>query len=334
MPRASHVAVVIAAFAAVAVATTLGCSNPSAASMAAGLVDAGADASVAHVVAATDAGAASQRARLYDEPSLFTRKRRAKSGEWLDRFPESGQTFGVYEQSSPVHPTPTRGKLVLQPLGTFAPADTALLAKLQEHMSIFFALPVESRSPIALPKRGTRTKRSGGRSWVQHLTGAIMDDVLVPRLPDDAVVYLGITNVDLYPGDEWNYVFGQARLESRVGVYSVARLFASFDGLKDDEASQRRGLARSTAILTHETGHAFGIKHCTAFECVMNGTNSLEELDSQFAEPCPVCLRKLTWNIGLDPIARYEKLREFYRREQIDELATWLDRRLAQVSPR
>jgi archaemetzincin len=159
-----------------------------------------------------------------------------------------------------------------------------------------------------------------------------MDRILKAHLPDDAVVYLGITTADLYPSEDWNFVFGQARFEERVGVYSVARMFESFEGRPDTEATRIRGLARSAAILSHETGHAFGLKHCTRFECVMNGTNSLDELDRQFAEPCPICLRKLTWNIGLDPVQRYGLLRDFYHREHVDTLATWIDRRLEQVA--
>lgn len=275
----------------------------------------------------------SQRTRLYEDPSLFTWKLPPREGDWLARFREGGQTFAAYEVSRPVKPTEERRKLVLQPLGTWSVEDRALLAKLSEHMEAFFALPVETKVAVALPATRKRTRKSGARTWVQYETGAIMDEVLKKKLPDDAVVVLGITTEDLYPGDEWNFVFGQARFEERVGVYSIARMFERFEGRPDTEASKVRALARSAAILAHETGHAFGIAHCTKFECVMNGSNSLEELDRQFAEPCPVCLRKLTWNIGMEPVKRYEKLRDFYRREHVDAMASWIDKRLEQVGP-
>ncbi len=83
----------------------------------------------------------------------------------------------------------------------------------------------------------------------------------------------------------------------------------------------------------HETAHAFSLDHCTEYECVMNGSNSLEELNGQFGELCPVCLRKLAWNIGFDPELRYAKLRELYRREGAEDLARWLERRIAQLGP-
>jgi len=32
-------------------------------------------------------------------------------------------------------------------------------------------------------------------------------------------------------------------------------------------------LRRSMKVLTHETGHIFGLAHCVYFACVMNGSN-------------------------------------------------------------
>src|SRR4051812_48050272 len=57
--------------------------------------------------------------RLYEEPSLFTRKLPPQPGDWLARFHETAQSFAMYETTSPVRPTELRNKLVLQPLGAF-----------------------------------------------------------------------------------------------------------------------------------------------------------------------------------------------------------------------
>jgi archaemetzincin len=285
-----------------------------------------------------DGGTPTLAWRLYEDPSMFTWKLKPRPDDWLAKFHEPGQTFSVYERTDPVRPTEARKKLVLQPLGTLRAEDQKLLEKLKEHLGLFYVLPVEMREAIPFPASITHRTRKDGtppneRTWVQYQTDSIMDEILKKRLPNDAVVYLGVTTSDLYPQDSWNFVFGQARFDERVGVYSLARMFESFNGGTDTDASRIRGLARSTAILSHEAGHAFGIAHCTRFECVMNGSNSLDELDRQFAEPCPVCLRKLSWNIGFDPIKRYQALNAFYRREHIDTLATWIDRRLEQLAP-
>lgn len=192
-------------------------------------------------------------------------------------------------------------------------------------------LPVEVRRPIALPEKGRRARNEDGRTWTQHYTRVLLDELLPPRVPKDAIVYVGVMLEDLYPDPKWNFVFGEATLEKRVGVYSLARFFPDDEAKKADPEAQRLGLRRSAALLAHETGHAFGIEHCTEYECVMNGSNSLEEVDRQFGELCPVDLQKLTWNIGFDPRARYDRLRAFYRREGMDDLARWLDRRIQQL---
>lgn len=41
---------------------------------------------------------------------------------------------------------------------------------------------------------------------------------------------LGITNNDLYPQDDWNFVFGEASLEKACGVFSFCRFDPGFPG--------------------------------------------------------------------------------------------------------
>ena len=44
-------------------------------------------------------------------------------------------------------------------------------------------------------------------------------------------------------------------------------------------AARRLGVLRSLKVLSHEAGHMFSLHHCTRFECLMNGSNSLDEMD-------------------------------------------------------
>jgi archaemetzincin len=267
----------------------------------------------------------------YPQGDLFEKKRKPKPGEWLDRFPESGQSFLRYQGSKPVRPTKERGTIVLQPLGEFRASERELLETLRVALAIFFQLPVELRASLPLPDKGKRMRSDGGKRWTQQSTEVLLDEVLAPKVPDHAVIYVGVTLTDLYPEPSWNYVFGEASLEKRVGVYSLVRFFPAFWGQEESAQAYDKGLARSVAVLCHETGHAFGMEHCTDYECVMNGSNSLDELDTQFGELCPICLRKLQWNIGFEPVTRYERLRDFYRKEGVSSLASWMDRRLARL---
>jgi len=43
------------------------------------------------------------------------------------------------------------------------------------------------------------------------------------RIPKDAICVIAITKIDLYPSDEWNFVFGIGSLFKGVGVFSFAR---------------------------------------------------------------------------------------------------------------
>ena len=114
---------------------------------------------------------------------------------------------------------------------------------------------------------------------------------------------------DLWPGDGWNFVFGQASLRERVGVWSIHRN-GNADGTEDE---RRTFLRRTLKTATHETGHMLTIKHCLAFRCNMNGANHQAESDANPLWLCPSCLQKLIWNVDADPVARFRGLADFYR---------------------
>jgi archaemetzincin len=48
----------------------------------------------------------------------------------------------------------------------------------------------------------------------------------------------------------------------------------------------------------------FGIRHCIACQCGMNGSNHSDERDCQPIEFCPECQTKLWWTCGLNPLMR------------------------------
>ncbi len=74
----------------------------------------------------------------------------------------------------------------------------------------------------------------------------MLDKVLRRRLPDDACVFLALTASDLWPGAGWNFVFGQALLRERVGVWSIYR---NGDPTESDDA-YRLCLRRTIKLLS------------------------------------------------------------------------------------
>lgn len=232
-------------------------------------------------------------------------------GDWLDTFKEPGQTFEEYLRGNPTRPSAERRVLYVQPLGRFTPAQTRVVELTADFLSRFFNLPVRVRAPAPLehvPRKALRKSPVGSGRQIQ--TGYIMTEVLRPTLPADAAALIGFTSSDLFPDETLNYVFGQASLQERVGVWSLYWL-----GRPDaSEDEFRLTLLRTLKIAAHETGHMFSVKHCTKYECVMNGTNSLLESDRHPLDVCPECTAKLCWAAGADPRERYARLADFCAR--------------------
>ena len=148
-----------------------------------------------------------------------------RKGDWLSVYPEPGQSLAAYVAGKPVRPGGKRKKIVIQPLGEFSKEELLLLGKLREFAELYFVLPVELALPLRLSRQEAVSRKNPHSGKIQYRTDYILDEILKPRLPRDAVCYLGITMVDLYPEDSWNYVFGQASLRSRVGDIFPGPLF-------------------------------------------------------------------------------------------------------------
>jgi archaemetzincin len=255
---------------------------------------------------------------------------RPQPGDWLAVHYEPGQTFDEFVKSKPNRPDKTRNKIYLQPLGEFPKMQVPLNQALKEYASAYFAMQVEMLPVMTLGDRSITTRINTYTRNRQILTSDVLD-ILKEKLPDDAFCLLAITMEDLYPEDSWNFVFGQASLRERVGVYSFARYDPAFYGDKRGKDYEKLILRRSCKVLVHETGHMFGLQHCIFFRCVMNGSNHLKESDSRPMCLCPVCLRKLQYSIGFDVIARYGSLYRFYRQVGFDDDARWIAHRLERI---
>jgi archaemetzincin len=212
--------------------------------------------------------------------------------DWLANHPEPGQTFDRFVRSGPNRPDQHRNTLYLRPVGTFDESLAPSLDQLRRFTTAFFMMDVRLLPPLSLGGSRITSRRNPRTGQVQLLTGDILD-LLKTRLPEDAFALPGVTMVDLYPDPNWNFVFGQASLRDRVGVYSFARYTPQFSGQAGTAASRRLMLRRSCKVLAHETAHMFGIEHCIWYRCLMNGSNHLPESDARPLHLCPVDLHKL-----------------------------------------
>lgn len=237
-------------------------------------------------------------------------------GDWLESYPEKRQTFNEYLQTNPTVARGERRIIYVQPLGEFSPAQRRIVDLTAEYFGISFGLPVKTlpaRSLDSVPAEAQRL----GISERQILASYIIDRMLAPDVPADAAVLVGLTDADLYPEPSWNYVFGVANLERRVGVWSMAR----FGDPGEGPGAFRQCLLRTLKIAAHETGHTFSLPHCVMYQCIMNGSNSLEETDRQPLATCPECTGKLCWATGVDAKSRLELIAGFCDRNGLRDEA-------------
>ena len=106
------------------------------------------------------------------------------------------------------------------------------------------------------------------------------------------------THMDLLPGN------GETPLRP------ASHLSMSDKDIQFDETNIT--IYRCLKTACHELCHVFGLTHCPYYECLMNGSNLLEEADRKPFLLCPICLRKTAvYHNFEDHIAqRYVKILE------------------------
>jgi archaemetzincin len=248
---------------------------------------------------------------------------RPRTGDGSAGRGEKGQTFAQYLAANPVRRGREYTTLYLCLLGEFVGPRRRILDLAREYLGLFFSTPVRVRrhaSLSAIPAAAGRKHPHTGRK--QLLTTFILQDLLRPDLPEDALAYLAITGRDLWTAEDGNDMFGEADLYKRVGVLSTYH-----NGWPGDEGgdSFRLNLRRTLLVAAHETAHTLTMKHCIARRCLMNECNSHEDRDWMPLHPCPVCLRKLAWNLQVEPVPYLKRLGAFCGRHGLEE-AGWFAR--------
>lgn len=231
--------------------------------------------------------------------------------DWLWINKEPGQTFDDYIASNPVTPTVERNTIYVQPIGSFSSKQSQIIQTTSEYLEAFFGLPVKQLrakpSPPTLSEADQRMIDYPPHRQIR--TGYILDKILTPELPKDAAALIAFTNEDLHPGGTMYFVFGQASLENRVGVWSLFRL--------NHGGNFEKFLERTMKIAAHETGHMFSMRHCTKYQCVMSGSNHLGETDKWPIDACPECMAKISWMTKQSPKERYDRLARFAKKYKL-----------------
>jgi archaemetzincin len=237
-----------------------------------------------------------------------------QDGDWLIDHPETGQTFKEYIHGSPLGQTEKRNKLYLAILSEMDSNQLSIALKAQEYLSIFYSCETELiRLEVDYEKIPEKYYRFNEKEEIQVLTDFFLKKLLVDNLPKDAFAMIGCTTYDIFPDPQWNFVFGQASLNNRVGVWSMRRLGnpTEYPDMAD------KAILRNLKIASHETGHMLSMKHCIYYDCIMNGSAHIYETDNKPVYLCPVCIGKMNYNRHFALQERFKKLETFWTENEL-----------------
>lgn len=264
--------------------------------------------------------------RCYKLKDITQTKHAAQPGEWRDSYTEVHEPLQAYLRREPTAATAQRHTLYVVQLGTFDEKGKQILHAAKAYLQAFYQIPVAELPPVSIktiPAIYTRQNTYG----LQLQTVPVLDSLLPSLLPGDAFALIAFATCDLYPDENWNFVFGQASLERRVGVWSLARL----GDYNKDSHMFNICLRRTIHVAAHETGHMFGIRHCVQNECCMNGSNSLAESDGQPLWLCWECLAKVCYNRRIYPETQVQSLLDFHKKFTHDKEALQYYSKAAQL---
>jgi archaemetzincin len=261
------------------------------------------------------------------DPDFFSPIGRPNFGEWLNVYDETAQPVWEYQDYNRIQGE-KRNVIYLYILDI--DHQEFRLNILADYLRAFY-YPIKVRFMDSEPNEVDTYTTRFHQGFKQIKAGGILKK-MKKKLPSDAYCMVAITLTDLYPSDDYNFIFGCAQLTGRVGVFSFARYEPNYYDKKSMTTQQAKDviLKRACHTCAHELGHNFGMQHCVYYRCMYQGSNSLLESDAQPGRLCPVCLRKLQLCIGFDEMERYRKLLQVYEQYPsiFKEEGEWLKKRI------
>lgn len=248
-------------------------------------------------------------------------------GEWLFTHKEKGQSFEQFINSRHVVPTNNSNIIYIRPIGDFTTLQKKQIELVREYLEIFFQLKTKTLEKFSNDIIPSSARRIGYEDNEQFLAGYILDSVLKKEKPLDRIALMALTEIDLFPKPEWNYVFGLASYRDKIGVSSIYRL--------QDEVLTPTNfdlcLSRLLKTCSHEIGHMFGLYHCIVADCVMNGTISLPETDNSTIRLCSACQRKLNSSIKYDNKKRLVELEKYFEKVKLNDATQLMKKDLEKI---
>jgi archaemetzincin len=165
--------------------------------------------------------------------------------------------------------------IYLLPIGSL---EDEVLILLEQRLRQVLEWDIRRAAPLPMPMTAFNAARKQYEAL--HVMRAVAEVI-----PADATRVLGIMEEDLSI-PMLTFVFGQAQLNGRVALMSLARLRQEFYRLP---ANKELMFTRVIKEALHELGHTFGLVHCPALTCVMTLANDIMHVDGKKSEFCGGC---------------------------------------------
>ncbi|MEZ4386424.1 MAG: archaemetzincin [Candidatus Krumholzibacteriia bacterium] len=169
--------------------------------------------------------------------------------------------------------------LCLQPFELIAEPELGAMERFAAHR---FACGIRRLEALPLPDVALDRRRD------QFDATEVLRTALA-ACPDDAARVLAVTERDLCI-PMLTFVFGQAQLDGKAALLSLARLRPEFHGLAPNQELLRARIRKETL---HELGHTFGLFHCTDAGCAMALSVNVAGIDAKQDALCDDCAVRL-----------------------------------------
>lgn len=154
--------------------------------------------------------------------------------------------------------------ITVRPFGDVPPG---ILEDLAKDLAVLGSVEIRDPTPIS-------------QEWLDVERGQYRADAFLEALASGSSHRaLGVTAQDIF-AEPYRFVFGQARIQGRPAVVSVARLATEDPGRTRDRVAKES---------IHELGHTLGLHHCENRGCVMTFSNSVEAVDRKTRAFCRRC---------------------------------------------
>ncbi|CAF1477458.1 unnamed protein product [Adineta steineri] len=264
----------------------------------------------------------------------------SESSDWLTQHVEEGQTMSSFLRSSLGGVSYGDLKTIfLQPVGSFDHQRAPSLDVIVKFTRTFFLGCYVELLPMIDFTGDMPHRQNSFTDRIQYHTDGFykhLARIRHQRNPERKFLYLAVTMADIYPKEEWSFLYGQANIMEGLGVYAFARLDSLFpmDPQQSNHipitiADRTLILRRSLKILRHEILHLYSLDHCIYYSCLMNGVNTRTELDQHPLHICPVCLHKFYSILRFVIYEMYNKFANLCEHNDLEDERIWYRKRLA-----